>query len=136
MMISGNSATLPSERSFGLLFAALFAGLGVYSVVKGQVQIVWISWFAVGIIVSLVTLVSPRLLAPCNKAWFLLGQSLGKIVSPVFLGIIFFGLLTPIAFIARIRGRDELRLKHQPGTTYWIDRSPAPTTLESWRHQY
>jgi hypothetical protein len=136
MMISSNPTNPPSERSFGLLFSALFAGLGVYSALQGQDQGVWIAWFVVSMLVFLIALLSPRLLAPFNKAWFLFGQVSGRIVSPIILGIIFFGFLTPIAVIARMCGRDELRLKRQPGTTYWINRSPATTTLDSCRNQF
>jgi hypothetical protein len=136
MRISSNPTKPPSERSFGLLFSVLFAGLGSYSAVKGQVQSVWISWFVVSMLVFLVALLTPRLLAPFNKAWFLFGQVSGRIVSPIILGIIFFGFLTPIAVIARMCGRDELRLKRQPVTTCWIDRIPATTTLDSCRNQY
>ena len=88
-MISSNPTNPSSVRSFGLLFSALFAGLGVYSFFKGQVQSVWITWFVAGFSVFLVTLLCPRLLAPFAKAWFLFGQLLGKIVSPVILGVIF-----------------------------------------------
>jgi hypothetical protein len=87
---TGNKAELPSERSFGLLFTAVFSGLAVYGYVKNWDKIILATWLTAAGVICLITLLSPRLLAPFNKAWFQFGQLLGKIVSPIFLGIIFF----------------------------------------------
>lgn len=130
------SPKLPSERSFGLLFTAVFAGLGVYFFYKGGIQSASVVWFAASVVVGLITLCAPRLLVPFNKAWFLLGQLLGKIVSPIVLGILFFGFLTPVAFITRLAGRDVLRLKRQTVSSYWIERTPPGPATDSFKNQF
>ena len=128
-------ASLPSERSFGFLFACVFAVAGFYGFYKGwQFQAVGML-FVVGLVSGGLALVAPQWLAPLNRSWFRLGQVLGKIVSPIMLGIIFFGLLTPIALIARALGRDELKLKPQDVTSYWIERKP-PEPTESFKNQF
>jgi len=76
------------------------------------------------------------LLTPLNKAWFLLGHALGKVVNPIILGIIFFGLLTPIALIARLFGRDELKLRRSDSKTYWIKPTDTNTDSESFKNQF
>jgi len=63
------------------------------------------------------------------------GILLGRIVSPIVLGIIFFGLFTPIAILMRLIGRDELRLKYTQRQTHWIPRSES-IKAESFKHQF
>ena len=61
----------------------------------------------------------PDLLDPLNKAWMTLGLLLGKIITPLILGVIFFGIFSPIAIFFKIIGRDELRLEFKLRKTYW-----------------
>ena len=82
------------------------------------------------------TLAAPRLLAPFNLAWFKLGLLMGKVVSPIVLGIIFFVLLTPVAVIGRLFGRDELRLKRKAVQSYWIERVPPGPDGDSFKNQF
>ena len=63
------------------------------------------------------------------------GLLLGIIVSPIVLGIIFFGLFTPIAMLMRMSGRDELRLKSVQKTSHWIKRG-EPIKSGSFKHQF
>ena len=60
---------------------------------------------------------------------------LGMIVSPIALGIIFFGVFTPIAMLMRLSGRDELRLKVTQKASHWISRED-PIKSESFKHQF
>ena len=57
------------------------------------------------------------------------------IVSPIVLGIIFFGLFTPIAMLMRVIGRDELRLKFTQKVSHWISRE-EPVKSETFKHQF
>jgi len=135
-MSIASTPNLPSERSFGFLFTAVFAGLGGYGFYKGWNHTAYVIWFSASIVVSLITIFAPRILVPFNWAWFQLGQLLGKIVNPIVLGIIFFGFLTPIAFVGRLFGRDELRLKWRPVDSYWIDRVPPGPVSNSFKNQF
>ncbi len=131
-----DSPKLPSERNFGALFTAVFAALALYGYVKDWNLTGCIAWlFASGLSFSL-TLYAPHLLRPFNKAWFLLGQLLGNVVSPIVLGAIFFVLLTPIAFITRLRGRDILRLKCRPLVSYWVVRDSPVASPDSFKNQF
>lgn len=126
----------PSNRSFGFLFTVVFAGFGVYGLHQGSSSSLIYGCFIVGFIVGMIALVIPQLLAPFNKAWLLLGDLLGRFVSPIVLGVIFFGLLTPIGLITRLFGRDELRLKRQSVNSYWIDRDPPGPCADSFKNQF
>ncbi len=127
---------LPSERRFGTLFVLVFALLGAWGQYKGWTTTASIGWFVAAVVVAIVTVVAPRLLAPFNKAWFKLGLLMGMVVSPIVLGVIFFGVLTPVAVVSRIFGRDELRLKRKAVQSYWIDRVPPGPTGDSFKNQF
>lgn len=133
---SQRSNKLPSERAFGSLFSAIFAGLCIYGLIRGWAGAASIMWAVASSLIAVVTLMCPARLAPFNRAWFLLGVWLNKIVSPVVLGFIFFGLLTPTAFVARLFGRDELRIKRLTQETYWIERVPPGPASDSFKNQF
>ncbi len=68
---------------------------------------------------------APRALAPLNRLWFRIGILLGKVVTPLVMGILFFVMVTPIGFLMRLFGSDPLRLKRKPAAkSYLIERSP------------
>ena len=93
-------------------------------------------WLVASASVAVFTVFSPRLLIPFNKAWHKFGELLGKIVNPIVLGFMFFGLLTPIAVAVRLFGRDELRLKRRSKASYWIELSPPGVVPESFKNQF
>ena len=136
MSVFSSSPKLPSERRFGLTFAIALAGLAVYGIIRHRSRSVYIVCAAASIVFALFTLIAPRALAPLNKLWFYFGELLGKIVSPVVLGIIFFGILAPLSALLRLLGRDELQLKRPAGKSYWIDRTPTPSMAESFKNQF
>ena len=84
----------------------------------------------------ILTIIKPGLLLPLNKLWMRLGLILGSIISPIILGIIFFGLFTPIAFVMRLFSRDELRLKLEPRSSYWRIRNTSKQIVESFKNQF
>lgn len=79
---------------------------------------------------------APQILSPLNRLWFNFGLMLGKIISPIVLGIIFFVLITPIALVTRFFGRDELKMKKRSVESYWVDRSPPGPPPNTFKNQY
>ena len=125
---------LPSNRRFGFFFTFVFAIAATYFFYF--VNMTWAyAFIAASAMFLLITCVKSDALLPLNKLWMQLGYLLGMIVSPIVLGIIFFGLFTPIAFVMRLSGRDELRLKFQKKPSHWISRS-EPIKSESFNQQY
>ena len=112
---------LPSNQKFGFFFTFVFAvtaGYFIYSV-----KMTWAyAFIAAAFIFLFVTLIKSDALLPLNKLWMRLGLMLGMIVSPIVLGLIFFGIFTPTAILMRIFGRDELHLRVKKKTTHWISR--------------
>ncbi len=129
-------ATLPPNRNFGFLFASVFTLLSAYAAYQGADAHKICGWLIAGLAVGLVAIVAPGLLTPINKTWMKLGDLMGKAVSPVVLGIIFFVLITPVALVTRLFGRDELRLKKTDASSYWIDRAPPGPTGDSFNNQF
>src|SRR5688572_4917345 len=125
-----------TERRFGIMLIVVFTATGAYGLYREWNPRVAIAWLCAAFVVSLVTRFAPGILAPLNKAWFHLGQLLGRIVSPIVLSTLFFGLLTPIALIARVFGRDELRLKRQAVDSYWRSRTPPGPTGDTFKNQF
>ena len=127
---------LPSERSFGILFTILFALAAAYGVYAGWPTL-RISVLA-GLCAAMLAagLFAPNVLRPFNRAWFLLGQLLEKIFRPIVLGMMFFLMITPVAFVIRIFGRDELRLKKRRVPSYWLERDPPGPEADSFKNQF
>lgn len=118
-----NESPLPSNYSFGMLFVAVFALVGSYVWWRGGSLHPW--WFGLSASTLLVTLVAPGLLAPLNRAWMRLASILNTIVSPIVLGIMFFGVFAPIGIVMRLAGRDAMRRRLDPrARTYWQERDP------------
>ncbi len=126
---------LPSDRSFGLTFATVFTVLGAWLLWRRS------AYFAVPLAVAglflLVSIALPRALHPINVGWMRVGLLLGRVVSPVVMGVLYFGFLTPIAVVMRVRGRDELRRRFIPAlSTYWIRRDPPGPDGSSYPRQF
>ena len=125
---------LPSNKKFGFFFTFVFAILAFYflfidSILWAQALAILVAFFL------LITVIIPQVLLPLNKLWMRLGLLLGMIVSPIVLGIIFFGLVTPYGVVMRMFGRDELRLKFTKKSSHWISRSELIKS-DSFKNQF
>lgn len=129
---------LPSNIHFGGLFVVVFALLASWAAWRGATP--WATGFAAASsLFLLLTLTAPRRLTPLNRAWMALGHLLGRIISPIVLGLMFYGLITPVALVQRLRGRDALRLRafRDPKlASHWVRRDPVGPAPESFRRQY
>lgn len=124
-----------SDRSFGLVFAVVFALVGVYQGWRGAAW--WPLALGLAAVFLALALGRPAILAPLNRWWTRLGLLLGAIVAPIVMGIIYFGLITPMAAIARLVGKDFLRLKFDPAArTYWLPRTGDVPARERLRDQF
>ena len=115
---------LPSNRKFGFFFSAIFFTVSAYFLYI-QSQIVASALFVVALLFLVTTLLNADVLLPLNKLWMGFGLILSIIISPIIMGVIFFGLITPYGIVMRLMGRDELRLKRTTSVTHWILRSQS-----------
>ena len=112
---------MPSNRKFGLFFALIFLLLSAYFYFVSAIELFYI-FVSIALILLLISLLRSELLLPFNRLWNAFGRLLGLVVNPIVLGIIFFGLITPLALLLKIFGRDELRLREIKSQSNWIER--------------
>lgn len=127
---------IPSERSFAYLFTSLALIAAVFGVYAGWSTPLICALIALSVVILFAGFRAPTLLRPFNRAWFLLGQLLERLFSPVVLGMMFFLLITPVAVVCRAFGRDALRLKKHEATSYWLSRDPPGPGAESFKNQF
>ena len=124
-----------SDRSFGLVFAGVFLVVACWPLFNRDLP----RWWALGVAVvfAIVAIWKPALLTHPNRQWTKLGVLLGKVVSPIALGILFYSVITPIGAVMRLTGKDPLRLKLDSGTdSYWISRKPPGPRPDSMTNQF
>ncbi len=111
-----------SERSFGIVFAVVFAIIAFWSVIfhGGPVRL-WA--LAVAAVFLVLAFVAPQVLKPLNRLWFKFGMLLSKIIGPIAMGLIFFITVTPIGLIRRRKNPDPLNQELDPNAeSYWVIR--------------
>lgn len=124
-----------SNRSFGLVFAVVFAAIGFIPLFFGAKPRTW--GLVLGVVFLAAAFILPGALAPLNRLWLRFGLLLHKVVSPLVLGIMFFLVVTPIGLLMRATGKDPLRLKFErQSKSYWIDRRPPGPSPESLKNQF
>lgn len=125
----------PPNRTFGFFFALLFFTCGAYFYIYKSPMMAYVM-VSVSISFLLITLINDSYLAPLNALWMKFGALLGRIVSPLVIGAIFFLMLTPISLLMRLGGRDELRLKSQNRITFWRERERAEPLESRFKNQF
>jgi hypothetical protein len=124
-----------SERSFGIVFAVVFALIGLWPLKAGGDLRLWALGLAA--LFLAVALVAPKLLKPLNLVWFKVGLLLHKIMTPLIMGLLFFLTVTPVGMLMRATGKDPMRLKRDPAaTSYWISRDPPGPRPDSMKNQF
>lgn len=124
-----------SDRSFGLVFAVVFFLIAAWPLLHGAIP----RWWAIGIglLFALVAAMRPRLLGGLNRWWIKLGVLLGKLISPIALGVLFYGVLVPVGVVMRMAGKDPLRIKRDTSAaSYWIRRMPPGPPPDSMTNQF
>lgn len=120
-------------RSFGLIVGGIGAGIGVWPVLwRGQPRL-WALLLG-GMLIAL-GVAAPRRLTPVYRLWMLLGAALGWLNTRLILGVLFYGLFTPMGLLMRLRGYDPMRRRLTPeADTYRVVRQPRPAS-HMW-HQF
>ena len=120
---------ISSNRSFGIVFFLFFLIISIYPFFKGdeiRTPILFVS-----IVFLLLGILNSNILTPLNKIWFKFGMVLGYVISPLVMGVIFFLIVTPIAIIMRLLGKDLLSLKKNQKDTYWIEKSDYKSKMKN-----
>ena len=125
----------PSDRSFGTVFTIFFAVLAFWPAFHAK-PIRW-PLLLISATFLLITMVRASLLQPLNELWTRLARVLNKITTPVITGLLFFVVVTPVAIILRLKGKDPLRLRYDShAESYWLKRNPPGPSSESMANQF
>ncbi len=126
---------LPSNRKFGIFFTIIFFLVGLYFLYK-DVLILYSTFFSVFFMFLLFTMFKPSKLYILNKTWMKFGFIIGRFVSPIILGIIFFGLFFPISMIFKLIKRDELKMLKIKDKSLWKYRKEKTNYSKQFKLQF
>ena len=118
-----------SNKSFGIVFFIVFFLISIYPLLSHNEIRLWS--LIISLIFLILGLLNSKLLTPLNKIWFKFGILLGKIISPLVMGLIFFFVVTPIGILMRILKKDLLNLKFNKKTTYWIEKNDPKSKMKN-----
>ena len=109
-----------SNKSFGVVFFIVFVVIAFYPLVNQEEYRLWA--LITALIFLVLGLINSSILTPLNLLWFKFGMLLGRIVSPVIMGLVFFGVVTPTGLLMKLFKKDLLKLKRKDKKSYWIER--------------
>lgn len=135
MSAQHTAPSVASAQKFGALMAfalAVLAGVAHYRAHAATRNIGLVLMFVLGGL----ALVQPAVLMPVERLWMRLGEAMGKVMQPLVLGGIYFLLITPVAVLGRLFGRDPLRMRRTTQPSYWIEREVKTIDPDSFKHPY
>ena len=120
---------ISSNRSFGIIFFIVFLLIALYPLTYSEEIRVWSA--TISLIFLVLGLFNSKILTPLNKLWFKFGIFLGKIISPIIMGIIFFFVVTPIGLLMRLLRKDLINLKYNNNKSYWIEKKGPKSKMKN-----
>ncbi|MDA9210264.1 SxtJ family membrane protein [bacterium] len=126
--MNNKNIQLSSNKLFGVVFGVIFLIISLWPLKSSGDIIIWS--LIISLIFFILGLLNSEILTPLHYLWLKFGFFLSKIVSPVIMFIIFFGLVSPIGIFMRLIGKDLLNLKKKPLDSYWINRKPAKQNMK------
>jgi hypothetical protein len=121
-------------RSFGITMGIILfiisATLFYYD--KSSYQI--ISYIGGGFIA--LGVIIPILLKPIYILWMTFAVILGWVMTRVVLSLVFYLIITPIALITRLIGKDFLTLKSKKLKSYWNNRDSSIELNQDYSKQF
>jgi len=127
--MNSKNIKVSSNRSFGIVFFLFFFIVSIFPLFKDQDIRVWAAIIA--LIFLILGLMNSPVLFPLNRVWFKFGILLGNFISPIIMGLVFFAVVTPTAFLLRVFGKDLLNLKKNNKKSYWIEKSLIKSKMKN-----
>jgi hypothetical protein len=128
-MKKNNDIKIGSNRSFGLVFFIVFLLIAIYPLSNNEEIRLWSLFLSFLFLV--LGIFNSKILSPLNKIWFKFGIFLGKIISPIVMGIVFFIVVTPIGLLMRLLKKDLLNLKFTNEHSYWIEKNDPKSKMKN-----
>ena len=80
-------------------------------------------------------IVVPTRLGPLQRAWMGLAHAISKVTTPIFLGVVYFLVLTPTGIVMRAVGRRRLR-RELEDDSYWVPKSRIGGGISDMNRQF
>lgn len=125
-----NKINKKDNITFGVLFFILFLAVGLFPLKSDGFIKVWS--IVLSLVFLIITIIRPNLFTYLNILWIKFGMLLGKIISPIVMGLVFFFVVTPIGILVRVLKKDVMGLK-RGAPSYWINREDK---IQSMKKQF
>ena len=120
---------ISSNRNFGIVFFIVFLIIALYPLIFNENIRLWS--LIISLVFLILGLINSKILTPLNKIWFKFGIYLGKLISPIIMGIIFFFVVTPTGYVMRFLRKDILNLKYNNNKSYWIEKKEPKSKMKN-----
>ena len=124
-----NEIKIGSNKSFGIVFFLVFLVISLYPLINNESLRYWS--LVVSFVFLILGLFNSNILTPLNRLWFKFGILLGKFISPLIMGIIFFLVVTPIGILMKIFKKDLINLKFDNSKSYWIEKTEPKSKMKN-----
>ena len=124
-----NDIKIGSNKNFGIVFFIVFLFISIYPLLSDGSLRLWS--LVISILFLILGIMNSRILSPLNKVWFKFGIFLGRIISPIIMGIIFFLVVTPIGYLMRLFKKDVLNLKFNDNKSYWVEKKGPKSKMKN-----
>jgi len=124
-----NLEKIPSNKSFGFVFATVFMIVAIFPLLSSEDIRLWS--ITVSLIFFILGVLNSKLLTPLNKMWMKFGVVLGIIISPIIMGLIFFLVVTPTGLILKLFKKDVLMLNKNNLNTYWLKKDNSNNNMRN-----
>ncbi len=120
---------LGSNKSFGIVFFVVFLIVAIYPILGDGSLRLWS--LVISIVFLILGLLNSKILSPLNKLWFRFGIFLGRVLSPIIMGVIFFLVVTPTGYLLRLFKKDVLNLSFNDNKSYWIEKKGPKSKMKN-----
>ena len=126
--------TAAEGRKFGLSVGSAFMVLGGIAAWRHRTTSEAVL-YTLGSALILAGILAPTHLGPVQRAWMALAHRLSKITTPVFMGVVYYVVMTPAGFLRRRMG-GPISAPREQGASRWMPHAPAVMTAERMERQF
>ncbi len=118
-------------RHFGLTSGTAFLALAALGAWRGRGIVAAVAG-AFGTLLLAAAAIAPMRLAAVERRWMVLAHAMSRVTTPLFMGVVYFGVVTPLGLALRVvRRRDRAR----DAGTFLVRRAPG-TRRSDLRRQF
>jgi hypothetical protein len=123
-------------RQFAAAWLVFFSAVGAHQYLVRHHPAVGLALMGLAVVIGALGLVKPSLVRWIFVGWMVVGFPIGWAISELMLLLMYYAILTPVAVLFRLRGRDLLRRRRAPeATTFWLAKD-TPQDVRSYLRQY